>query len=141
MPTSSDNQNARPAPAPAYVRLTGPSSDGAFQPLESTCACEPPAVELEEDQTSERAGIRLLMALLMILGLGAVGLVLALVFNIVVPPVMWLAMVAMLIIGVIAGGVSEDPKPKRSASIGDGDGARPVGCCSGPRPLQSFRER
>ncbi len=140
MATSSDNQNTQPAQPPTYVRLTGPSNDGEFHPPESACACEAPIAEPEQDESSQ-AGIRLLMALLMILGLAAVGLVLALAFDIVVPPVMWLAMVGMLIIGVIAGGASEDAKPKRTTSIGDGDGARPVGCCSGPRPLRSFRER
>ncbi len=139
MPAHSDNQNAEPA-APAFVRLTAPSSDGEFQPLAR--ACESPAPdELEEDQTDEHAGNRLLMAFLMLLGLAAVGLVLALAFDIIVPPFMWFAMVAMLIFGVIAGGAGEDRKPKRTPSLGDGDGARPVGCCSGPRPLRSFRER
>ena len=140
MPAHSDNQNAEPA-APAFVRLTAPSSDGEFQPLDSTCACETPATEPEEDQTAEHAGNRLLMAFLMLLGLAAVGLVLALAFDIVVPPFMWFAMVAMLIFGVIAGGAGEDRKPQRTPTLGEGDGPRPVGCCSGPRPLRSFRER
>jgi len=89
------------------------------------------------DEEGDGSGRRLLIALLMFVGLGAVGLVLALGFGIVVPPVLWFAMIGLLIVGVVAGG---EPGARR-VRLGDGDGARPIGCCPGPGTLRSARQR
>lgn len=85
------------------------------------------------------AGRRLLIALILFLILGAVALVLALAFEIVIPPVLFFACVAMLIVGVLVG----NPPERRAhpPRLGDAPGDRPVGCCPGPRPLGERRRR
>lgn len=114
---------------PPSVRLTGWDPD--------SCCTHLRHADVDDTRAhaeTEGMGRRLLIALLAFLALGAVGLVLALAFEIVVPPMMWLACVGFLIFGVLAAGAGEDRKA-RAPRLGDGDGARPIGCCSGPRPL------
>ncbi len=104
-----------------------------------TSSCEPDSGGPERDEQDYPAGRRLLIALAFFLAFGGVALVLALAFEIVIPPVLFFACIALLVVGTLVG----DPPERRARPprLGDAPGDRPVGCCPGPRPLGECRRR
>ncbi len=142
--------HARHPAHPPFVRLTGPMPKDPFQidPASVETSSELPSQATTRNETakpdshanaSPSADRRLLIALLVFLLLGAVALVLALAFGIVIPPVLFFACVVLLVIGTIVG----NPPKRRSGPprLGDAPGDRSVGCCPGPRPLGESRRR
>ncbi|MFG0307496.1 MAG: hypothetical protein ACF8Q5_14935 [Phycisphaerales bacterium JB040] len=90
--------------------------------------------EDEEARAAAALMRRLLVALALVLVIGAVCFVVLPLYGMKLPIIMPILAFIAIFLGAILTAPSPKPRPRPS------DDGRPIGCCPGPRPLRSFRD-
>ncbi|MDX9912559.1 MAG: hypothetical protein RBS39_12080 [Phycisphaerales bacterium] len=111
---------------------TGPASSRESRDLDPIPFVDEASVERER----ARAAKRIMLAAILLFVIWVVGLLVLPEFGLVLP---WYAVVGAGV-AIAVGGMLNAPARvgRREARIGE-DGARPIGCCPGPRPPRSLR--
>lgn len=128
LPTSSTSSNAL---------YTPPSAPAAS----SSCACaETPTERAERERIEQaRTARRVLVSFILFLLLMPVVLFVTAISEIEIPMVAIFGLFALVLVGALmtaAGNNADRPEPQSPPE----DEGRPIGCCSGPRPMRRFRE-
>lgn len=136
--------------APGWVpnqSLAVAAPPAARRPDDETLCTVEAALEAEASQPSEgeRIGRRLVLALVGFIFLGPGLLLLLGLVGIVVPPELALATLVVMGFGAGFAALHEPLDPereaRREARRRAADAGRPIGCCSGPRPMRCFRDQ
>ncbi|MFT5422716.1 MAG: hypothetical protein ACI89L_000481 [Phycisphaerales bacterium] len=134
------------AAGPITPFLIGPGLDPT-QPTPTTPTADPARdlledarlkvrCENEEEEQTIALTRRLVIAFVLIILIGAVFFILMPYYGMNLPPIMPL----MVFIAIAAGALLTAPKAPKKKRCADDDG-RAIGCCQGPRPLRSFRDK
>jgi len=92
--------------------------------------------ENEEEEQAVALTHRLVIAFVLIVIIGAVFFIVMPYYGMNLPPIMPL----LVFVAIAVGALLTAPRvPKKKPC--DTDDGRAVGCCQGPRPLRSFRDR
>lgn len=127
------------SPRPISSGLSTPDEPGLAAATPAPCCVETPAERLARQQLEQaRAARRVLIAFLLVLLLVPVVLFVAVVSDIEIPLFAIFALFGLVLAGAMAaaaGRTADRPSPSPPQDEG-----RPIGCCSGPRPMRRFRE-
>lgn len=128
--------------------LTGPGLDADPRPLigpEGLMDRARAEARREDDEGREARALlrRLVVAFFLTIALMAGFVVLVAELNVHVPPIVFLLSFLAIAVGTlltVMPGAGSRRRPSAASCGCAGDDARPVGCCSGPRPLRAFRD-
>jgi len=117
---------------------TPDNQDHADQPQPTPCCTETPAERLAREQLEQaRTARRVLVSFILFLLLVPVVLFVAVVSDIEIPMVAIFALFGLVLVGALMAGAG---RPADRAPTPPQDEGRPIGCCSGPRPMRRFRQ-
>jgi len=129
----------RPDPDTPLLRI-GPGSDPAADPADLMAHARAEARRQDDERYGRAIAKRLFIAFLacLLIALACFVLVPAWV-GVHIPPYVPLLSFLAIAAGAIMT-IPERPKANDACACDPDDDARPVGCCSGPRPLRAFRD-
>ncbi len=129
--------------------LSGPGLDDGARPLIGPDGLMDRAravAKREDDEQREARALvrRLVVAFFLTIVLMAAFVVLVAELNVHVPPIVFLLSFVAIAVGtlltLLPGAARSKAEAGASCGCAADDEGRPVGCCSGPRPLRMFRD-
>ncbi len=130
------------------LSISGPGLDEGPRPLIGPDGLMDDARAIarrEDDEHREARALvrRLVVAFVLTIGLMASFVVLVAELDVHVPPIVFLLSFAAIAVGTLLTllpTAKPGRKPEAPCGCADDEDGRPIGCCSGPRPLRMFRD-